>query len=267
MPQVNSQYMMPVYTNDFGQTIDNVFFHISNQANPAVFNSLDYTLRTSSPCSNATSGFKTRRIEVTYSDGTKIQYPVANRGLIQSAFAELMAVGFISATGALTAVCAKLIGEEYRFVLKKTIGASLPYDSVNKHIVVNPSGKKTSQAYDYNSDILTTAIGLKASIPTHSSEETYDLSLDQVRCLINPVVGLKSPCSGAGLGIKPRRLTLVHVSSIVTNGVTKYGLVERSIPISSKDGAVAVTCAVDVAPHSLCLRYTGETIARLDNLL
>lgn len=267
MALVNSQFEMPDYVNDFGIHYPNVKFKISDKVglDPLIAPGY-YSLRVPSACPS-TSNLRVRKMIVCYSDGSKIEYPVPSQADIVAMYNILKDYKPSVAGVTLTAITIALKGEEYGYLTNKAVGTPLTFDTTNTKLTLASTTKKTSYTYDYQSDAVSGVLHPKLAVTDNTAGDTYNLAEIQTGCMTNPQANQKGPCSTAALGITPRHIVLVHASSTTNSGEVKNTTVVRTVPVSSKTFADAIACSVKTAAKSLCLKYRGESIKNLENLL
>jgi hypothetical protein len=161
-------------------------------------------------------------------------------------------------------VAFELKGERYRLIIKKTVGANLTYNS-STSVTLSEGGTKASFSYDYTSDVVPGTLKLKAAIPVANSGDSINFYEGQISCLENKQANIRGGCNASALGIKPRHFTIVHRVAIENGGEIKYGAVEREARVSTRSGLIQ--CAQNISTISLCLRYQGESIKHLENLI
>jgi hypothetical protein len=267
MALVNSQFEMVDYVNDFGVHFANVKFKISDKVglDPLIAPGY-YQLRVPSACPTA-ANLRVRKLIVCYSDGSKIEFPCPSQTDITGMYNILKDYKPSVAGVTLTAITIALKGEEYGYLTNKAVGTPLTFDTTNTKLALGSTSKKTSYTYDYQSDAVSGLLHPKLAVTDHTEGDTYNLAEIQIGCMTDPKTNQKGPCSTAALGITPRHLVLVHASSTTNSDEVKPTTVVRTVPISSKSFADAKTCSVKTALKSLCLKYQGESIKNLENLL
>jgi hypothetical protein len=247
MAQINAKLQMPSYTDDFGNTYENIPFKIGNGANVEGFG---YTNRPNTIICSPAQLFTPRRLRATFNTGSSHTYPVPTQDDIKTY------INLLTEKGAL---CIDLIGEEWNLITEKAIGAATykttPYTDIAK------SGVKEVGTYTYTSDVLASAITLG-----YRFESTPTSLLDAQKGCLENISKSKGICSGSGIGIKPRRFTIMALSQNDGDD-DATAKVMRQVPVSAKAAAQVKACGVKAAPASYCLAYDGETIRNVHNLV
>jgi hypothetical protein len=247
MAQVNAKLQMPTYTDDFGNTYENVTFKIGNGANVEGF---DYTNRSTTIICPPAALFSPRKLRATFNTGASHFYPVPTQEKIKAYINNLLGKG---------ALCIDLIGEDWNLITERAIGAATykdtPYTDIPK------SGLKEVGTYRYNSDVLASVITLG-----YRFEQTPPTLLDAQKACLENISPSKGICSGAPIGIKPRRFTIMALSQN-EGDQTATAKVVRQVPISSKVVQEIKDCGKKAALAAYCLAYNGETIRNVHNLV
>ena len=260
MAQVNTNYQIPTYTNDFGQTLTNLPIRVEGKVPATLLEALGYTIRENDVACTIKSKrrkLRPRYITATFADGSKNRFIYG--GVTPAALTAFASV-LVNTGGA---ICLELEGEKYGVLTSAQYG-SATVNYKNSPYTDIPAGKVyTKVQYSYTSDALSTALSLSVRIESNPSE----LYKCQTAGLTSPtVVTGETVCSGSGLGIKPRHFiiqALSHVSAGI--GVTTTSKVTREANVSHLNALQGVI--TNVAPCAYCLGYKGETIKHLENVI
>ena len=245
----NISRQISTYVSDLGREYTNVPINILEGYEGIV----NYPAREQLACGGSLP-FQPRAIVATFpgnaSDptGDTIRFPVDRPENIPSVYTAVRQAG---------AVCINLDGEQWSSVPANVVGASY---NTSPTTGVTARGRKGTGVYDYSSDVLNVGTGV---IQDGYQYELDPLALFLARtgCLENPQDSV--PCTSRIDGFQARRLISINYAARTGGGPV------RSIDRTAKVSLFAniLQCARDLAGISVCLRYKGETVLNLQNLL
>lgn len=255
MALVNTDFVIREYTDDFGGKWTNLPIKIQQGA-PKI--DVIYEDRPSSLTCGGSIPFKPRRLRVTFNDGRTLLYPVSKPSDIITV-AQILKPSLldnaIPGLGADEAVCVALLGEEWTTLTPSAVG-NLTYRKT-AYTDIPERGIKESGFYNYTSDVVS---GGSISLGYRIEKEPSSLLACQKEGMDDPRAE-KGICSGAALGITPRRLILQALAT--AGGKTRS--VIRQIPTSAR-GQLKST-AQAAADCAYCYGYKGESIAELSRFV
>lgn len=255
MATVNNYYMLASYTTDFGVDIKNINTKFGNDITRDLLLCLGYENRAVASLCPVTARFTPRHLEAIFPNGAKHKFIIDTSD--GDAFTK-----FVKCLIDAQAVCINLIGEKYRLLTEKDIG-KVDYKTTPYTDIPNKASKKTYR-YTYSSDVLKTEITLATPIETLPTT----LNEAQTACLGTTKTD-KGICSGAGLGITPRRFVIQAINEKVIPGIDgkKYGDVSRYAPVALRSPQDLKDCAKKIATAAYCLGYEGESIKNIQDLI
>lgn len=226
------------YTDDLGRAVPNYRFKIrEDKLDVSGFNAAPDGI-----CLGGSGVFKHRHLLAEYPDGSAIQYPVANFLALVGQVVTIIADG---------ANCVHLIGERWSFIPPNLLGGAAPTRTVYAE---QPDGKTQIETgtYDYTSDVL------GAVTARYKMETNPDPIFQAVRgCLANPIAGA-TPCTITGQ-ITPRFTTVIANRDGGKQYTRKTSPQERGAPI--------IACGTALLGVGLCVRYEGESVRNIQNLV
>lgn len=227
--------IVATYTDDFGNTYENVPYKVERQEKLPLSDPLGPGPR--SICGTR-KYFSLRKAKVIFNDGFSIEVPIPSLDDVASVITALKANAEVA--------CVGLIGEHWKVIPPGILGlsyATTGLEGVNKP----PSTKFT---YNYELD------GSAAKIVrTVSIEALPTLLLTAQSACLDSVITQASVACAVSAGFSPRRFKGVRLNT-ATNGQFA-----RQIVVSSSNPETIKTCAETVATNFNCLGYKGQSMA------
>lgn len=245
MSRYNLTLQMDTYTDDFGNSYDNVPVQIQkSRPVPGL-----YGTRATSICGNSKRLFTPRAIVATFPDGGRIRYPIPDETQVAAAGAEIKGLG---------AVCLDYYGEKWNILVGATVGGDLAYTSTPY------AGLVASKEYETGSFAYTSRLGVSGlqnfRLPYRVPSNDDDNLAGCQKNGMSDIEASSGVCSAAGL-VSPRRLI---IRAKADDGVAKLGSVSRN-SLQSVGGSTLKGKAIAIASCAFCLGYRGENFNGLHN--
>lgn len=228
---------MPTYTDDFGNTYENVGFKIKDEYTDSI--NLGYQPRQTQLCSATGGLFSPRALVATFEFSgiaQKIRFPVPSPEDIADAIEQLLGV----------AVCLELEGESWSFLPPTRFG----YNSANTQYTLPQDSSKESGTFGYSSDVLG-AIRAKYA----SEQEPAAITGVGLGCAEDRQEN--TVCSTTLTGFKTRRVIAVARN---ING----GQIVRQFPVTGR--ATLASCVSSFTNLVACVGYQGESVKNIQVL-
>lgn len=245
MSRYNLTKMMESYTDDFGNSYDNINVQIQKDT-PVL--SL-YVDRATTLCGSGKKLFSPRYLLATFSDGRKIKYPIPKESDVKAMSTELLDAD---------AVCLDYYGEKWNILVGATVGGALEYRSDNYTGLVSSKDFETG-SFEYTSNLAITGLTtfrLPYRIPSNDNAALTACQKEGME----DIKAASGICSAAGL-ISPRRL-IIRAKANDGNGV--IGSVSRNALVSKAPAGLKAT-AIAIAECAFCLSYRGENFPGIHN--
>ncbi|PSF30585.1 hypothetical protein C7H19_23680 [Aphanothece hegewaldii CCALA 016] len=258
MALVNASLQVSVYTDDFGNTYENVPIKFGDTVDAKVITTMGYTARAGGVICSGNLPFAMRHLVAVFADGSTNMLPVAKRSDIPDLVGRLIGLKAVN-NSPKAAVCVSLVGEKWNLLTAKVYGnaefKTTAYDNIPS------SGKKTSYRFTYNSDVLSGNVQLSTAIEIAPS----DLH-DCQKAGLGTVETGAGICSGASLGLKGRHYVIQALAkksgeTEAKRRVTRQAIVAAQSAVNIK----AVIASIDGC--AFCLGYMGESVVNVHNLV
>ncbi|NJM00462.1 MAG: hypothetical protein HC924_17510 [Synechococcaceae cyanobacterium SM2_3_2] len=239
MPNIAS-LQMPTYTDDFGNTYDNVGFKIKNEYSDSI--NLGYQERSTSVCSSISGLFKPRALVATFNfngNAQTIRFPVPSPDQIESALNQLRNA----------AVCVDLVGEEWTLLPPSRFN----YNPSQQEYTLGQDGNKVSGSFGYSSDILG---AIRAPFAVEQNPTQISSVILNDTCMSDRLENVA--CTLRIEGFKARRLILTARNR---NG----GSIVRIAPQTGR--STLQRCVTTQGAVAACVGYQGESVRNLQILV